>query len=166
MSHPLDPQIAAHYWSAQHIMPPHISAPQAEAPAQTDRDAAPTVPPAPTSGVSAAIAPEVARNADPSPPPQRAKPVLASTLLSNFIRQHHEHEQSRTRHVHHQLNNNYGIGNGAEGINRVRSGFAELDDYVLMGGVDTGAVVGISGDVDGDEGGVGRLVSLASFYLV
>jgi hypothetical protein len=63
-----------------------------------------------------------------------------------------------------------GGGNEAERMNRVRSGFGELDDYVLLGGVERGAVVGISGDVDGGfvvggGGGVGRLVSFDSLFV-
>lgn len=84
-----------------------------------------------------------------------AKPVLASTLLSNLLGRH-------------RVRRGYRNGHGAAGkggwdasatANRVRSGFGELDDYVLMGGMERGAVVGISGDVDGAGGGEGRLVS-------
>jgi hypothetical protein len=57
-------------------------------------------------------------------------------------------------------------GDGAEKMDRVRSGFGELDDYVLIGGAERGAVVGVSGDADdGDGGGVGRLVSCFSFFI-
>jgi hypothetical protein len=97
---------------------------------------------------SAATAP------DPTPPPV-AKPVLASTLLANLLRQHEGHRRYRDGHVMEK-----GDGTGAEKADRVRSGFGELDDYVLMGGAERGAVVGVSGNADGgDGGGVGRLVS-------
>lgn len=97
---------------------------------------------------SAATAP------DPTPPPV-AKPVLASTLLANLLRQHGGHRQYRDGHGMEK-----GDEAGLEKADRVRSGFGELDDYVLMGGAERGAVVGISGDADGgDGGGVGRLVS-------
>jgi hypothetical protein len=127
-------------------MPDHISPPQAQACAQTHANAADATLPIPTPEAQAARAPEA------------AKPVLASTLISNLVRQHRVHQRYR---------NGHGIdkegGNGAEGISRIKSGFGELDDYVLMGGVERGAVVGVSGDVDGGGGGVGRLVSLAFF---
>jgi hypothetical protein len=59
-----------------------------------------------------------------------------------------------------------GDGAGSKKVDRVRSGFGELDDYVLMGGAERGAVVGVSGDADsGDGGGVGRLVSCFSFSI-
>jgi hypothetical protein len=101
----------------------------------------------------------------PAPEPEEAsptpaaKPVLASTLLSNLLKQHHVHQQYRDSH-----RTGKGDGNETERVSSIRSGFDELDDYVLMGGVERGPVVGISGDVDGGgvaggEGGVGRLVS-------
>lgn len=141
-------------------MPPHFSTLQADPPAQTYGDAAP---PAPIPETLAAPAPEAARVADPSLPPA-AKPVLALTLLSNLLRQHHQYHYTYHRlHVNGKAKgNDDGTGPGYE--NRVRSGFDELDDYVLMGGVERGAVVGVNGGVDdgrgvGGGGAVGQLVS-------
>lgn len=47
---------------------------------------------------------------------------------------------------------------GREGRERgvVLSGWRELDEYVLLGGLERGCVVGVSGDA---EEGVGRMVS-------
>jgi hypothetical protein len=45
---------------------------------------------------------------------------------------------------------------------RIKTGFRELDDYVLLGGAERGVVLGISSDAEGgvDEGeDVGLLVS-------
>lgn len=112
--------------------------------------------PASTAGNSTATA------SDPAPPPPVPKPVPASTLLTNLLRQQRRHQQHRKSH-------GYGlpVGIGAEAeaeaerIDKVRSGFSELDDYILMGGVERGVVMGLSGDGDLDSarGGVGRLVS-------
>jgi len=127
-------------------MPAHISSAQAPACAQIYTNAADTAPPMPTPEAQAARAPEA------------AKPVLASTHISNLVRQHYAHQRYRNGH-----GIDKGGGNEAEEISKIKSGFGELDDYVLMGGVERGAVVGISGDVDGGGGGVGRLVSLFFF---
>lgn len=86
--------------------------------------------------VPAGVDPAISAAAPSLSPPTPAKPILASTLLENLLRQHRRHNHS----------------NG----NRVRSSFGELDDYVLQGGVERGVVVGVSGD---ETDGVGRLVS-------
>jgi hypothetical protein len=143
-------------------MPPLVPPAQAQSSAHTDGGAAttaPTAPPSPTPEAPAVPALERATDADLSPPPA-AKPVLASTILSNLLGQHHGHQQYRN-----SCGMGKGGGNEAERMNRVRSGFGELDDYVLLGGVERGAVVGISGDVDGGGGGVGRLVSFDSLFV-
>jgi hypothetical protein len=143
-------------------MPPLVLPVEAQSSAQTDGDAAttaPTAPPSPTPEGPAAPAPERARDADPSSPPA-AKPVLASTILSNLLGQHHGHQQYRN-----SCGMGKGGGNEAERMNRVRSGLGELVDFVLLGGVDWGAVVGFSGVVVGGGGGVGRLVSFDSHFV-
>jgi hypothetical protein len=79
-----------------------------------------------------------------TPAPAPTKPVPASIILENLLRQRRGRLDGR-----------------------VKSGIQELDDYVLQGGIDSGVVVGISGDGDGDLGvGVGRLVSFWWCFLV
>jgi hypothetical protein len=65
--------------------------------------------------------------------PEPAKPVLASHLLVI-------EENQRKRFAE-------------QGLERVKTGCAEVDDYVLGGGFERGIVVGLSG-----EGNEGRLV--------
>ncbi len=71
-----------------------------------------------------------------------AKPVPASTLLRTRINQH---QRQYVRHP-----------GQAQIPKRIKTGHQELDEYVLLGGVDRGVVVGLSGD-SGE--GAGRLVS-------
>jgi hypothetical protein len=101
--------------------------------------------------------PAVAPDSLPQPSPP-SKPILASTLLSNLLRQHEGHQRFRESYGF-AVNNATGIRSGD--ADRLRSGFGKLDDYILLGGMERGAVLGVSGGEDGDGAGgeVGRLVS-------
>lgn len=80
------------------------------------------------------------------------QPILASTLLSGLLR--------RRCHVPEQRN-----GSGKGGVGRIKTGNSEIDEYVLLGGVERGIVLGISAEVGGGEGpGGGKVVSSIEEY--
>jgi hypothetical protein len=121
----------------------------------------PHLPTTPTTTRTAATEPTLAAAAAPTPIP--AHPITAHALLHSLIRS----RQAES-------------GGGRDGGNgsanqrkeeRLLSGFKELDEYVLLGGMERGMVVGVSAGVGGgaiggldvrgvgEDGGVGRLVS-------
>jgi hypothetical protein len=76
-------------------------------------------------------------------PPTTVRPALASSILQAAIGQYRREGRER---------------------GRVLSGWRELDEYVLLGGLERGCVVGVSGDF---EEGVGRIVSsVLSFWFL
>ena len=73
-----------------------------------------------------------------SPHPRPAQPILASALLESALRQRSD-------------------GNGR--VKKIRSGVDELDEYVLLGGVERGVVMGLSAGLGVGGVDVGRMVS-------
>jgi hypothetical protein len=104
----------------------------------------------------------------PSKPaaPTAAQPILASALLSNLLHRHYNQLYHEPLPLGAADPAAAAASRGGSGVRiadqreyKIRTGNAEVDDYVLLGGVERGVVLGLSSDIAGGEEVVGRVVS-------